>query len=83
MSVRAKFRVQTVFQSTDNKGVVYSENVTLTPVYSDDPNSENRAFWEATPSGQLQMWISNRAVFGYFIVGQEYYLDLTLVENTE
>jgi len=81
--MRAKFKVQTVQQATypDKDGVerVHSEQVTMFPVYSDDPASENRAFWEATPSGTLSMWINNKAAFGHFVMGQEYYIDFTLV----
>jgi len=40
-------------------------------------SEENKTFWKYTPSGQLSMWISNPAVFGQFVVGQEYYLDIT------
>lgn len=78
--VRAKFSVQAVFQAKTTDGTVYSENVTLSPVYSNDPTSENAAFWKATPSGRIDMYISNPDAHGKFVQGQEYYVDFTPVD---
>lgn len=50
--------------------------VGFSAVYSDDPNSENKAFSDATPSLQMQMSISNgRPALDYFKPGEHYYLD--------
>ena len=49
----------------------------MTPVYSSDPNHENKAFWDATPSGSITLWINNPAGFATFEVGKEYYVDFT------
>lgn len=38
---------------------------------------DNKEFWEASPSGELVLWIKNQAATDRFIVGQEYYLDFT------
>jgi hypothetical protein len=73
MSTRAKFRV-------DSKGPGESGPVTLSPVYSTDPNHENKSFWDATPSGEIQMWINNPKGFATFEVGKEYYVDFTPAE---
>jgi hypothetical protein len=73
MSVRAKFRVE--LKDPGEQG-----NVTLRPVYSDDPNHENKSFWDATPAGEIQMWISNPAAFSQFELGKEYYIDFTPAE---
>jgi hypothetical protein len=51
--------------------------VELKPVYSDDPEHENKKFWDATPSGELKMYINNPQAIGFFEVGHEYYLDFT------
>jgi hypothetical protein len=75
--VRAKFSVQQVFQAKTTDGSIYSENVTLSPVYSPDPNTENAAFWKATPSGRIDLYISNPDAFGRFEQGAEYYVDFT------
>lgn len=70
MRTRAKFKVE-------SKDTGTSGNVRLTPVYSDDPKHENKAFWDATPSGKIEMWINNPGGFATFEVGKEYYVDFT------
>ncbi|MHB9148335.1 MAG: hypothetical protein ACYC2U_08245 [Candidatus Amoebophilus sp.] len=69
--VRAKFVVET--KDPGDFG-----NITLSPVYSTDPNHENKKFWDATPAGQIQMWIQNPEAFKHFKLGKEYYVDFTL-----
>lgn len=55
--------------------ILYS--VVMTPVYSDKPESENKRFWDATPSGRLEFGMIKE---GSFQVGKEYYLDIALAE---
>lgn len=69
--VRAKFRVNEMKDSGEQV------EITMTPVYSTDPNHENKRFWDATPSGTLRMWIKNRAAAESFEVNGEYYVDFT------
>ena len=52
-------------------------------VYSDDKNSENYSFSQATPSLSLSMYISNPAVLDAFEQGKEYYLDFTPVPSNQ
>lgn len=52
----------------------------MSPVYSDNPNSENRAFWDATPCGDLRMTIKNEAAAKHFEPNKEYYVDFTPAE---
>jgi hypothetical protein len=80
--VRAKFNCTRVEEHKSGDHV-YAHRVMLNPVYSDAPESENRAFWTATPSGQLDMYISNQQAWGFFVPGQEYYLDFAPVETAE
>jgi hypothetical protein len=68
--VRAKFKV-------DSKDTGESGLVVLNPVYSTDPNHENKSFWDATPSGKIELWISNPNAFKQFEAGKEYYVDFT------
>lgn len=75
MSIRAKFRVESIEDSADVDGRVFSRRITLRAVYSDDPAHENRAFWQATPTGFLDMSITNPAAFEQFERGAEYYID--------
>ncbi len=79
MAIRAKFICKSVDRShwgnnPDGKGR-FGETVTMEPVMDGSP--ENKAFWEASPSGKLQMTISNPAAHGQLIPGVEYYLDFT------
>lgn len=69
--VRAKFRV---FGKVDQG---YCVKVQMAPVYSDDPNSENKKFWDATPSGSLELYISNKPAADLFEQDKEYYVDFT------
>ena len=48
--------------------------VTFTPVYSSKPESENKRFWDATPSGKLEFGTIREMPFE---IGKEYYLDIS------
>lgn len=49
----------------------------FTPVGDDPTGGENRKFWEASPSGSLQLGCVNEDVWPFFEVGETYYLDFT------
>jgi hypothetical protein len=66
----------TVSREKQGKAANNGGEVQLCPVYSNDANHENKAFWEATPSGLLTMSIKSDAI-AQFELGQEYYLDFT------
>ena len=73
--VRAKFKLESVLYTGG------SREITMTPVYSNEPNSENKAFWEATPSGTIKMWITNKNAWPAFEeLGQAFYVDFTPTE---
>lgn len=69
--VRAKFYVFSVTEFVGN-----TVKVELMPVISQDPNSENKKFWDYTPSGKLEMTIKG-AAGEMFNVGQEFYIDFS------
>ena len=48
--------------------------VRFTPVYDPDPESPNFEWSQATPSGYIELGVSNPAAFGKFEVGGEYLL---------
>jgi hypothetical protein len=90
--VRAKFRLNSYSTeihrqpgrkqdgSLDWKNTTPVEKRTLnfTPVYDDgDPGSENARFWEASPSGSLQLGCVNKEAWEMFELEGEYYLDFT------
>lgn len=74
--VRAKFYVQSVATFGDGGGA----RVVLLPVYSTDPEHENKKFWNATPSGTIDMSINNPDAVAEFVEGQEYYVDFSPAE---
>lgn len=88
---RAKFKVNRIERSMttgvvgekDGKkvyGSVEVQTVKLSPVYSDDPGSENKKFWEASPSGIIELGVVNKAAWSAFELDKEYYVDFTQAE---
>ena len=90
MSVRAKFKVTSVEaqQYTRNIGkdassgtysyeTVEMRTVKLAPVYSDKPDAENKAFWDATPSGKIELGTINPGAWEPFALGAEFYVDFS------
>ncbi len=68
-TVRAKFSVYSIKKFSYADTVV----VELQPVYSNDPDHENKKFWDATPSGKIEMSIKAE-VGELFELGKEYYV---------
>jgi hypothetical protein len=83
MAVRARFQVMSITSyANQNPHTARERNVavvevTMKPVYSSDPKHENKAFWDATPGGELKMSVTNLDAVNAFQLGQEYYLDFT------
>jgi hypothetical protein len=50
----------------------YSENVIAAPVCSSGPEDPNKSFSEATPSGKIELSITNKKAHGFFRAGREY-----------
>lgn len=65
MNVRCKF----VCSYKDDK----TGQVSLSPVYSG--SAENKAFFAATPGGQINFYCVNPAALSAFEQGKEYYVD--------
>ena len=94
MKVRAKFiissltRVHTTVPTgeRDDQGrPKYGPGILVTikgnPVYGNgDPEHENTKFWQASPSGSLELGTVNEAAAAAFQLGKEYYVDFTLAE---
>ena len=74
--VRAKFRCDSKATCVQTGEV----NINMAPVYSDDPNSENRQYWQATPAGSIMLSCLNLTASEQFEVGKEYYVDFTPAE---
>ncbi len=76
MTVRAKMKVTSITKGGDARKPYVQ--VKLGAVYSSDPQSENRSFACATPSGELSLNIdSGRPAADAFELGGEYYVDVT------
>lgn len=75
-TIRAKFRIENITLPNDSGRYL---NIEMRPVYSEDPGSENKAFWDATPSGYFQMSCKPEAIQG-LVEGQEVYIDIVPLE---
>jgi hypothetical protein len=80
--IRAKLRVNQVIHYIDNLGQIESEEVKLTAVYDDDPESDNAQWSKWTPSANLSITISNPAAIGKLTKDHEFYIDFTPVKVT-
>lgn len=67
--VRCKFSCEKVERYASQ------ENITLNAVT--DGNAEDNSYSKYTPSGKLELSVTNEAVFGFFQPGKKYYLDVT------
>ena len=76
MGVRAKFKVDSIHLNLYGKGEEL-RSVNLTPVYSNDPASENAQFWRFTPTGKIELGTINPEAWKQFELGKEYYIDFT------
>ncbi len=72
MTIRCKFRCSDKYQNSDFGGVT----IKMWQVYSDDPDSENKKFWEATPSGYLEFQCVKSSAVESLTVDKEYYIDI-------
>jgi len=88
MSVRAKFKVDSIEATLGNKQKpeggweqVEMKTIKMSPVYSTDPAHENKKFWDMSPGGQLSLNCVNPAASSQFELGAEYYLDFTKAES--
>ena len=74
--VRAKMRCNSVTKTGSERHP--NVNVQLGAVFSNDPESENRSFAQATPSASVSINIDpGRAAASSFELGGEYYVDFT------
>ena len=82
MSVRAKFKVNKIGRQAVGAG---QELVTveMCPVFSEHPGHENKRFWNATPSGSIEIGCANPSVADSFELGGEYYVDFSPAESTK
>lgn len=84
MLVRAKFKVEsiTIYDAPWREtGPKQMHTIKLHPVQAkSDPLSENAKFWDATPTGSIEIGCANPEAAARFEVGREYYVDFTRAE---
>lgn len=73
-TTRCKFECVSV-EPHKSGDTVYQVDVKLMPFYDEKP--ENKAFWDATPAGSLELSISNVPAAEIFEVGSSYYIDIS------
>lgn len=82
-NMRAKLKVSYVKENEwDGKKqseVLHFHAVCKTGGYGEDGLDENNTFAKMSPSANLEIQVANPALFGTFKVGEEYYVDFTLV----
>jgi hypothetical protein len=82
MPVRAKFVVNTITRQKHwdkSKGEV--QTIKMFPVTTG--GEENQKFYEATPSGSLELGVLNEDAAKFFELGKEYYLTFDKAEPAE
>lgn len=83
MAKRAKFRCTRRAECTDGGHAknVTTVLVTMQAVYGEGEGDPNREWSKWTPTGQLEMSITNPDAFMQFEIGKSYYLDITPAEG--
>lgn len=76
MITRAKFTCDRI--TTYKHGL---REVVMSPVMGAGCE-ENKKFWEYTPSGEIKINITGKCASN-FVVGADYYIDFTLIEDPE
>ncbi|WP_342361430.1 hypothetical protein [Terrarubrum flagellatum] len=77
MMVRAKFFVEKI-EHSDIPGTDQYASITMRPVFGTYGDGEvNKTWSKYTPSGHLQITITNPSAIDAFEMGKAYYLDFT------
>jgi hypothetical protein len=84
--VRAKFRL---IAQKNSEGSIFKDgkwvsgivtSLEFMPVTASDKNPENKKFWEATPSGKIELNIVNPEAVKEFELLKSYYVDFIPAE---
>jgi hypothetical protein len=75
MPIRAKFKVVSITRQSNWNGSGEMQTIKLSPVTSG--SEENRAFYAATPGGEISLSVVPPEVGNQFDIGKEYYVDFT------
>lgn len=84
MNMIAKFQLVEVKQLGPSPEEVTQENLRFIAVtekpFDKDGTSDDNSFARWTPTGNLEMAVTNPALFGEFKTGEKYYLHFTKAE---
>lgn len=84
MKMRAKIQINSVTVTKDENDKTTHEVVKANPVsnkpFNPDGESEDNSFARWTPSGSVELTITNPDLFGKFVAGQKFYVDFTPAE---
>lgn len=75
MAVRAKFKVTSIVRREGWGEFKEIQDIKLAPVCGG--SAENKAFYAASPSGEINLGCANAAAAVQFELGKEYYVDFT------
>ena len=79
--MRAKMKVASINYHSDSCETLEFHAVCKNDGYPSDGSDENNTYALWTPTADLKMCITNPALTGKFEVGQEFYVDFTLVNK--
>ena len=81
MVTRAKFKCQVIHDSHYPNGGL-QRDVILSPInaYNSENTEENKSFWDATPSGEIKLVITNKGSYDFFEPGKTYSVDFAEAE---
>ncbi len=66
------------YNEPGNQQQVELRTLEFSPVYANnDPKHENSKFWDASPSGKIELGTVNPEAWSQFELGEEYYIDFT------
>jgi hypothetical protein len=78
MRVRAKFTCNSITRTKRWNGPGEVQTIKLSPVTSG--SDENKEFFDATPTGSIELGTVNEAAAKQFELGKSYYIDFTLAD---
>lgn len=72
-TMRGKFRVDSINKTE------HAEQLKLSAVYGNSTNAEDNTYSAATPSGTIEMTVTNKALWGTLKPGDRFYVDFVPV----
>lgn len=80
VTMRAKLVVETVTLHAGGNSSLKMRAVSRNDAYPADGSDENNTYAKFSPSATFEIYISNPALEGKFVPGQQFYVDFTQVD---